>query len=97
MDNKEHDVISDRRQIVRDNDVTLDQIKEWGIAGNAYADWPVIDGCHKILVADYATLEDKLSTLNYLSNDVMGLDEPLATEEDLKSYIADCELMEDER
>jgi hypothetical protein len=80
---------SARLERAKTGKMTLDQIKEWGIGGNAYDDIPAIEACHHLVLNPEFSIKDRCEALDYMSNDIMGLDEPPATLADLDQYIQD--------
>lgn len=70
--------------------VSLDQIKALGVVGNAYSDSQVLTLLDQLIQDRTATMQDRLAAIDYLSNEVMGLDEPAATEKDLEEYLETC-------
>ena len=63
---------------------TMEEIRAAGVIGNAFQDMPAMTACGFIAGDENEELATRLEAVDYINNDIMGLDLSPTTEEELK-------------
>lgn len=63
-------------------------LADYPVVGNAYHDGPLSRALDHLIADDTQPMADRIWALDHLSAEVMGLDEPAATEQDVADYVA---------